>query len=182
MRKLIVQEFVTLDGFFAGPNGEIDWHIVDEEYDEYANRFLHSVDMLLFGKVTYQMMASYWPTAHHGIADFMNSISKVVVSTSLENAEWQNTRLVKENVVEEITRLKQQSAKDMAIFGSASLASTLLYADLIDEYQLTVAPVVLGEGKPLFRDVQDRINMKLLRTRTLQSGCIQLHYQPGAAH
>jgi len=178
MRKLIVQEMVTIDGFFAGLNGEIDWHRVDDEYEAYAIEFLHSLDALLFGRVTYQLMASYWPAVTHGIANRMNSIPKLVFSKTLERADWQNTRLVQENVVEEITRLKRQRGKDLAILGSANLASYLLQAGLIDEYQLTVVPIVLGEGKPLFQKAHERQNMRLQKLRALRSGCIQLHYKP----
>ncbi|MCD9022628.1 dihydrofolate reductase family protein [Cohnella silvisoli] len=181
MRKLIVQELVSIDGFFAGPNGEIDWHLVDDEYGEYAKDFLNSLDILLFGRATYQLMVSYWPTETNDFADIMNSIPKIVISKTLEKVDWQNTRLVNENIVEEITQIKQESGKDLAILGSADLASSLLNAGLIDEYQITVVPVVLGDGKPLFKDMHDRVNMKLLKSRVLHSGCIQLHYQPDGA-
>jgi dihydrofolate reductase len=178
MRKLIVQEMITIDGFFAGPNGEIDWHNVDDEYGEYAKNFLNSIDVLLFGRVTYQLMASYWPTASNDIAHKMNTIPKIVFSKTLKKVEWQNTRLVIEDVVEEIKNLKQQPGKDLAILGSADLASNLMNAGLIDEYQITVVPVVLGNGKPLFKDTHDRVTMKLLNSKTLRSGSVQLFYQP----
>jgi len=180
LRKLIVQEMITLDGYFAGPNGEIDWHRVDdEEYGAFAAAFVHSVEALLFGRITYQLMADYWPKASDGIADRMNTMPKIVFSKTLEHADWQNTRLVKENIVEEIKHLKQQPGKDLAILGSANLASFLLNAGLIDEYHVTVVPVVLGQGEPLFKDIQQRTNMRLLKTNTLRSGCVQLFYRVG---
>jgi dihydrofolate reductase len=178
MRKLIVQELVSIDGFFAGPDGEIDWHRVDDEYRDYAKDFLNSLDALLFGRVTYQLMASYWPTASNDIADKMNTLTKIVFSKTLEEVEWQHTRLVKENVVEEITHRKQQQGKDMAILGSADFASYLMHAGLIDEYHITVVPVVLGNGMPLFKNIHERVNMKLVKSRTLgSSGSVQLFYQ-----
>jgi dihydrofolate reductase len=178
MKKLIVQELVSLDGFFAGPHGEIDWHCVDDEYGEYAKDFLNSVDVLLFGRVTYQLLASYWPTASDDISHKMNTLSKIVFSKTLEKVEWQNTRLIKENVVEQITHLKQQQGKDLAILGSADLASYLMNAGLIDEYHITVVPVVLGNGIPLFKDIHESVNMKLLKSKTLNSsGNVQLFYQ-----
>lgn len=178
MRKLIVQELVSIDGFFAGPNGEIDWHNVDNEYSEYAKDFLNSLDVLLFGRVTYELMASNWPTASDDIAHKMNTLPKIVFSKTLKKVEWQNTRLIIENAVEEIKNLKQQPGKDLAILGSADLVSYLMNAGLIDEYQITVVPVVLGNGKPLFKDIHDRVTMKLLKSKTLRSGSVQLFYQP----
>jgi len=127
MGKLIVQELVSIDGFFAGPNGEIVWHLVDDEYSEYAKDFLNSLDILLFGRATYQLMVSYWPTASNDIADIMNSIPKIVISKTLETADWQNTRLINENIAEEITQLKQEPGKNLAILGSADLASSLSF-------------------------------------------------------
>jgi dihydrofolate reductase len=174
---------VTLDGFFAGPNGEIDWHVVDDEFNEYADDFLSSVDTLLFGRVTYQLMADYWPspsatTDDPIIADKMNQLHKIAFSKTLEKVEWNNSRLVKGNITEEIAKLKQQPGKDMAIFGSGSIVSTLTQLGLIDEYRIMVNPVVLGNGKPLFKDIHDKLNLKLLRTKTFRSGNIMLCYQP----
>ena len=129
MRKVLVSEMVTLDGYFAGPNGEIDWHHVDAEFNEFAIDQLNHVDTLLFGRVTYQMMASYWPTPlaiRHDpiVADKMNSLSKVVFSKTLEKVDWSNTRLVRGEVAAEIARLKKEPGLDLVIFGSGSLVST----------------------------------------------------------
>lgn len=182
MRKIIFQMMVTLDGFFAGPNGEIDWHVVDEEFNEYAFNFLNSLDMLLFGRVTYQGMANYWPTpaAKHDdpiISSKMNSISKVVFSTTLDKVEWENTRLVKENVLEEVLKLKLQSGKDIAIFGSSNFSLTLVKHHLIDEYRIIVNPVLLGKGKPLFMGLEEKIKLKLTHTQSLRSGDVILYYR-----
>ena len=183
MRRIIFQNMVSLDGYFEGPNREIDWHLVDAEFNEFANDFLKSVDTLLFGRVTYEGMASYWPTemAVHDdptIARLMNSLAKVVVSTTLKKVEWNNTRLIRENVIEEISRLKQQPGKDIAIFGSSDLAVSLIQAGLIDEIRIFINPVILGGGKPLFKGIKNRLKLKLLSTKVFQSGNVLLSYQP----
>ena len=128
MRKVLFFMLTSLDGFFVGPNHDISWHHVDEEFNDFAIQQLQEFDLLLFGRVTYQMMASYWPTegAIHDdpiVAGKMNSIRKIVVSNTLSQVGWDNTRLVKENVIEEISTLKQQPGKDIAIFGSSDLNS-----------------------------------------------------------
>jgi dihydrofolate reductase len=182
MRKIILFNMVTLDGFFEGPNREIDWHHVDEEFNGFAIDQLNSADGLLFGRVTYEMMASYWPTSAATtndpiVAGKMNALSKFVFSRTLKKAEWNNTKLVKENIAEEISKLKQQPGKDLLLFGSADLASTLTQLGLIDEYRIMINPVVLGSGKPLFQGIKDKVNLKLLKTRTFRSGNVLLYYQ-----
>jgi dihydrofolate reductase len=187
LRKVILSNMVTLDGFFEGPNKELDWHIVDEEFNQYANDLLSNVDALLFGRVTYQLMADYWPAAATNpstsksdleIADKMNNLPKIVFSKTLQKVEWKNTRLVKENIAEEISKMKQESGKDMVIFGSGSIVTTLMQLGLIDEYRIIVNPVVLGSGKPLFKGINDKQNLKLLKTKVLGSGIVILYYQP----
>jgi dihydrofolate reductase len=183
MRKLIFFMLTTLDGFYEGPNKEIDWHNVDEEFNEFAIEQLNSVDVLLFGRVTYELMASYWPTPAATtndpiVADKMNSLPKIVFSKTLSSVEWQNTRLVKENIAEEISKLKQQPGKDLIIFGSSDLAATLIQHGLIDEYRIMVNPVVLGNGKSLFKGINHKLNLKLLKTKTFRSGNVLLYYQP----
>ena len=191
MRKLFSFNMVTLDGFFEGPNREIDWHNVDTEdgeFNEFAVEQLNAMDTLLFGRVTYQLMASYWPTptALEGdpiVAELMNRLPKVVVSRTLDKVEWNNTRLVKDHVAEEILKLKQQPGKDIALFGSANLMSTLMQLDLIDEHRIMVNPVLLGDGNPLFKKAKDRQSLKLIRTRTIRSGNVLLCYRPdGSRH
>lgn len=181
MRKLIMWNMVTLDGFFEGAkSGDIDWHEYawGEELDQFSIEQLKSVDMLLFGRVTYQGMAEYWSSAKGEIADFMNNIPKVVFSRTLNKAEWKNTRLVKAHTEGEVAKLKQQPGKDMLIFGSANLCSTLMQNNLIDEYRLGITPVVLGGGHPLFKLNPDRMYMKLLEVRQFTTGCVMLRYQP----
>jgi dihydrofolate reductase len=183
MRKVILFNVTTLDGFFADANGAIDWHVVDEEFHAFGLQQLDSVDTILFGRVTYQLMVSYWPTEaaikrDPAIADRMNQMAKIVFSRTLEKAEWTNSRLVKEKVAEEVARLKQKSGKDMIIFGSANFASTLTQNRLIDEYRMMVSPIVLGSGLPLFQGVTGRLPMKLLDTKVFRSGNVLLAYQP----
>ncbi len=172
---------VTLDGFFEGSKSwEIDWHnyVWGEELEQLSIEQSRSADMLLFGRVTYQGMAAYWSSEKGEIADFMNNIPKIVFSRTLEKAEWTNTRLVKENAEQEVARLKQQSGKDLFIFGSANLSSTLTQHGLIDEYRLGITPVILGGGNPLFKPTPQRMKMKLLEARPLKSGCVIVRYQP----
>jgi dihydrofolate reductase len=187
MRKVILSNMVTLDGFFEGPNKELDWHIVDEEFNQYANDLLSNVDALLFGRVTYQLMADYWPAAATNpstpksdveIADKMNNLPKIVFSKTLQEVKWNNSRLVKDNIAEEISKMKQQPGKDMVIFGSGSIVSTLMQHGLIDEYRIIMNPIVLGKGNSLFKGIKDKHNLKLLKTKVLGSGVVILYYEP----
>lgn len=183
MRKVIFFILTSLDGFFEGPERDINWHNVDEEFNEFAIQQTGEFGALLFGRVTYELMASYWPTdvAKRNdpiIAGLMNSLPKIVFSKTLEKAGWDNTKLVKDNFVEEVLRLKQQPGKDIAIFGSSDLAVTFMEHDLIDEYRIMVNPIVLGNGKPLFQGIKSKLNLKLLKTRTFNSGNILLYYEP----
>jgi dihydrofolate reductase len=181
MRRLIIWNMVTLDGFFEGPKTwEIDWHehVWGEELEQLSIDQLKSADMLLFGRVTYQGMASYWPSATGEVTDIMNSISKVVFSRTLAQVEWNNTRLVKADAQGEVAKLKQQPGKDLFIFGSADLSSTLMRHGLIDEYRLGLTPLVLGGGNPLFKPGPQRLRMRLLEARPLKSGCVILRYEP----
>jgi len=183
MRKIIVSNYITLDGFFAGPNGEFDWFVWDEETAEYSKSLLKSIDTILFGRVTYELMAGYWPTASPPaedpvIIDAMNNLPKIVFSKTLDKVEWKNSRLVKENIAGEVATLKQQPGKDMVIYGSGGIVTTLTQLGLIDEYRIFVNPVVLGSGKPLFKGFKDRLNLKLLTTKTFNCGVVLLHYQP----
>ena len=183
MRKLFSFNMVSLDGFFEGPNRDITWHLVDDEFNQFAIEQTSGVDTLLFGRVTYELMASYWPTSaaiidDPIIADLMNGLPKIVFSRTLQKAEWNNTRLVKDHIAEEITRLKGQPGKDLAIFGSANLLSSLIQMDLVDEHRIIVNPIVLGKGTPLFQGIIERLELKLLKTKVFASGNVLLYYQP----
>jgi len=183
MRKILVFNMVSLDGYFEGPSREIDWHNVDAGFNEYAVEMLDSVDTLVFGRVTYELMASYWPTPEAMKSDplvavRMNNLPKVVFSRTLDKAEWHNTGLVKDNIEEEIMTMKQQPSKDLVILGSGSIVSQLAQRGLIDEYRIMVNPVILGNGNPLFKGIKDRLTLNLLETRTFRSGNVLLCYEP----
>jgi dihydrofolate reductase len=183
MRKIFLFMMVSLDGYYEGPNGDLSWHNVDEEFNEFAIQQTREVGMLLFGRKTYEGMASYWPTEaaisnDPVVAGLMNNLPKIVISTTLGSAEWENTRLVKENVAEEISKLKQGPGKDIAIFGSSDLAVSLAQMGLVDEYRIMVNPIILGAGKPLFRGAREKIGLKLIETRTFRSGNVLLYYVP----
>ncbi len=183
MRTLFMFNMMTLDGFFAGPHQELDWHNVDEEFNEFAIAQLDEIGAILFGRVTYQFMASYWPTelAKNDdpiVAEKMNALPKIVFSRTLETVDWNNSVLIRENIAEEVSKLKQQPGKDLAIFGSGDLVSALANLSLIDEYRVIVNPVLLGNGKPLFKDIGTRLNLKHVRTTTFRSGNVLLCYQP----
>ncbi len=178
MRRVIVSNLVTLDGYYEGPGHELDWHVVDDEFLAYAKDMLRDADSLLFGAVTYQLMAGYWPTApRHEIADQMNGLPKIVFSKTLKSADWNNSQLVSGNAAEEISRLKRLPGKDLIILGSSHLASFLLTQGLIDEYRVILIPVLIGNGKPLFPGLKQEIRLKLANTRQFTSGVIVLYYQ-----
>lgn len=183
MRKVTVFNFVTLNGYFKGPNGDISWHRHGAEEGEYAAEGLQSGNTLLFGRVTYEMMASYWPTPDAIknapiVAEGMNNADKIVFSRTLKKAEWKNTGLVKENIVEEIRKMKQMPGKDMTLLGSGSILTQFAEQGLIDEYQLMLDPVALGDGTPIFKDIKHKLDLKLTGTRTFKSGVVLLCYQP----
>jgi dihydrofolate reductase len=183
MRKLFSFNMISLDGFFEGPDRDINWHKVDDEFNEFAIEQTSSVAALLFGRVTYQLMESYWPTPDAlkndpVIAGLMNSLPKIVFSRTLEKVDWNNSRLVRENISEEITSLKKQTGKDVAVFGSANLLFTLMELDLVDEHRVMINPVLLGKGNSLFGSLKDRVNLRLLKSRTFKSGNILLYYEP----
>jgi dihydrofolate reductase len=169
---------MSLDGYFEGPNHELDWFVTDEEFFDYARNMLNSVDTILFGRLTYEMMAGYWPSAPPDeIAEKMNSLPKIIFSSTLSKLEWNNSRLINGNAVEEVYRLKQQQGGDMVVLGSATLASSLLQADLIDEYRVIVNPVLVGSGNSLFRGIKEMVKLKLLGVRPFASGVVMLSYR-----
>lgn len=183
MRKLIMWNLMTLDGYFEGPNHDIGWHgdVWGEELQQVSTEQLHAAGALLFGRVTYELMANYWPSARGEsaeIADFMNGLPKIVASRTLEKADWHNTRLVRDNVPEEIARLKAESGGDIFIFGSADLSASLIPHGLIDEFRVCVVPTVLGSGSPLFKASPERLKLRLLEARPLKAGAVILRFQP----
>ena len=186
MRKVILLMHVSLDGFVAGRNGEMNWITIDDEIFKDANDLANSADLALFGRTTYTMMESYWPSVLTNsnstereleYAMWMENVSKIVFSTTLDKVEWNNTRLIKENITEEMMQLKQEPGMNMIIFGSPGLAHSFMERGLIDAYRVNVNPVVLGDGVPLFKNIRDRVNLKLSRSRTFPSGVLGLLYE-----
>ncbi len=183
MRKIIVQEMLSADGFFCGPDGEIDWHNVDAEFNEMAIAFLDTVDTLVFGRVTYDLMASWWPKPEALkddpiVASKMNALAKFVYSQTVEKAEWNNTTMHGAIDAEEIRAMKASPGKDIAIFGSGTIVAAFARQGLIDEYRFIVNPVVLGAGKTLFATAPDRHKLRLLGTREFSSGNVLSRYMP----
>ena len=183
MRRLYSFLMTTLDGFYEGPNQEFHFWTTDDEFNRFAVGQLHDSDILLFGRVTYEGMASYWPTQGAReddpvVAELMNTMPKLVVSTTLTSAEWNNTTLLGGDVAEELAKLKQQPGKDLAVMGSPSLTASLIRMRLLDELRVMVNPVALGNGRSLFRSSDRELPLKLLQTRTFSSGNVLLTYQP----
>jgi dihydrofolate reductase len=180
LRRLIASEMVTVDGFFAGANGELDWFVQGEELDEFANNLLDSVDTILYGRVTYQMMAGYWPHARGSFADRTNRLPKLVFSSTLDETpwgEWDNAKPLKGALAGEVAKLKNEPGSDLVIYGSGSVVQALTRLGAIDEYRLVVNPVLLGAGRPLFDGVAERRNLRLTESVSWPSGCVALTYQ-----
>jgi dihydrofolate reductase len=185
MRKLVWSMLTSLDGFIEGTHGD-DWVIADDELHEYSAAQMRAADAILFGRVTYQIFGDFWPTAAtnpnstRGMIDFANAINrsglgKFVFSKTLDRADW-SARLLRDIVPEEIVKMKEQPGQNIEIAG-ASIGSALAGMGLIDEYELLVHPVVLGSGKPMFKDIRQQLNLKLLETQTFRSGVVVLRYQ-----
>jgi dihydrofolate reductase len=183
MRKLIYSMTVSLDGFIADPNGEIDWSAPDEELHRFHNQRVREIGAHLLGRRLYEVML-YWETAEENpaasdyeleFARIWKAIPRIVFSKTLEKVEG-NARLVRDDVAGEVTRLKQEPGKDLAV-GGAGLASTLIDLGLVDEYQLFVSPVVLGGGTPFFPPLEKAINLELVETRTFDSPAVYLRYR-----
>jgi len=183
MGKLLAFNFVTLNGFYKGSQGDVSWHKDnDPEKTEYALEGLKSGATLVFGRVTYEMMAAFWPSPDAlkyapAMAEGMNKAEKIVFSRTLKKADWNNTRIVSSNMAEEIKKLKQ-SGKDMALMGSGSIITQLAEQGLIDEYQLMIDPVVIGQGTPVFNNIAHKLELELIRTKTFKSGVVILSYRP----
>ena len=183
MKKLKVFNFITLDGYFAGAEKDISWHRHDEETNAYAHDMLSLDDTLLFGRVTYDLMASYWPTPFAIkndpiMAERMNNADKIVFSQTLKKTEWINTSIVHDNIVDELHKLKQIPGKNMTILGSGSIVTQLAQSGLIDEYQIMVDPVILGGGTSICKGINHVLNLKLTSTRTFRNGNVLLCYLP----
>ncbi len=176
----------SLDGFVAGTNGEMNWIHADEEIFEFAGNQTDLADTALYGRVTYEMMDNYWPTAgdepnaskhdkQH--SQWYNTTPKVVLSTTLQEGDLQNTKVIAGNVAGEVSKLKQSEGKNIIIFGSPRAAHSLMEANLIDEFWLFINPVLLGSGIPMFNKIKERIGLKLVASNSFQSGVVCLHYE-----
>jgi dihydrofolate reductase len=183
MPRVLVFNQVSLDGYFTDRNGDMSWaHKDDPEWTAFASENAKGGGTLLFGRKTYEMMANFWPTKAAmeqmpAVAKGMNDMQKVVFSRTLDKAAWKNTKLVKGDLVAEVRKMKKAPGTDMVILGSGTIVSQLTQAGLIDEYQLVVDPVVLGEGRTLFEGVKDKLNLKRTNARTFGNGNVVLTYQ-----
>ncbi len=183
MGKLSSFQFLTLNGYYKGANNDTSWHQHGGEESDYANEGLQSNSILLFGRTTYEMMAGFWPTPQAlesmpEMARGMNASEKIVVSSSLQKASWNNSRIIKGNLEAAITQLKKESKKDITILGSGSIVRQLASAGLIDEYQVMIDPVALGQGTSLFEGISDQLDLQLIHHRVFNSGVVLLSYQP----
>jgi dihydrofolate reductase len=188
MRKLIVFNHVTLDGYFVSANGDMRWAATgndDPEYSAFVAENASGGGELLFGRITYAMMASYWPTPiadqhNPAVAKGMNSMAKVVFSKTLDHASWNNTRLIKGDLVTEVRKLKEEPGPGMAIMGSGSIVAQLALENVIDEYQLMMNPLALGAGRSLFDGIREQLSLKLTRSRAFNNGKVFVCYEPAA--
>lgn len=187
MPRLIVFNSVTLDGYFAGPNGDLSWahrDRPDAEWDAFVAGNASGGGRLLLGRKTYELMASYWPTPKAvkndpAVAEGMNRLEKIVFSRTLKQASWSNTKLSRGNLVEEVRRMKKEPGEGIAILGSGSIVSQLAPEGLIDEYQLVVNPVVLGAGRTMFDGIPEKLPLRRTNVRTFGNGNVLLCYEPG---
>ena len=199
MRRIVTFDWLTADGYFAGPDGNLDWVVPDDEQAKAAAAGIAGIDTVLFGRRTYELFEGFWRHAlddsagvadphrpgarsreHRTIAVALNEMTKLVFSRTLKDVTWRNSRLVRELDPRAIETLKQQPGKDMIIFGSGSIVSQLTDAGLIDEYQLAVCPVFIGSGRPLLSGVSKRVRLALAESRPLPSGDVLLRYARAA--
>ena len=186
MRKLAVFNSVTVDGYFVDMKGDMSWaHKDDPEWNGFVADNARGEAILVFGRVTYEMMASWWPTPQAAqsmpvVADRMNRLQKVVFSRTLDRASWRNTKLVKGDMVATIRGMKQESGNDLVILGSGSIVAQLAQEGLIDEFQIALNPIALGAGRTMFAGIRQRLNLKLTQTRSFANGNVFLRYEPMA--
>jgi dihydrofolate reductase len=189
MRRLLVSNLMSLDGYVSGPEGELDWFVSEgwlkgTEFGDYARNLISSVDAVLLGRRTYENFFSYWPRATDDdpvITERINNLPKVVFSRTLKKVEWgkwNNARLVKDNASEEVSRMKSESGWDLVIYGSAGLVSDLMKHGLVDEFQIFLQPVVLGRGTQEFQSLGERHKLSLISAKPFKSGAVALYYQP----
>lgn len=188
MRRLVMFNLVSVDGYFAGEDGSLDWQVVDEEFNKAAVLMIESFDAILFGRVTYELFESFWPLAETDpntsdedkvIAQKINAMKKFVISESLPQVTWNNTTLIRNNMLEEVKKLKQSEGGDIVIYGSGSLVRALTNVSLIDEYRFMVNPIILGSGKLLFHDM-NTLRLKKIAEQPFASGNVLLTYVRGS--
>ena len=186
MRRLIVFNMISLDGYFVDENGDMSWAHSDRSNDAEFNEFVQNNAKgggeLLFGRKTYELMASYWPTPaamnnDPVVAEGMNNMTKVVFSRTMDKAAWKNTRFVRGNIAEEMRKMKNEPGKDMVIMGSGEIISQLAPEGLIDEYQILVIPIVLGKGRTMFEGIKEKMRLKLVKSRIFLNGNVFLCYE-----
>ncbi|WP_183577924.1 dihydrofolate reductase family protein [Mucilaginibacter sp. X5P1] len=183
MAKLSVFNFASLNGYYKGPNGDISWHRHGAEEAEFSAESMQSKNILLFGRVTYDMMVSFWPTPMAlerapREAKSINDAEKIVFSTAMDKADWNNTRIINGDIINEVKKMKQTSPHDMTILGSGSIIVQLAEAGLIDEYQIMFDPVVLGDGGSMFKGMKHKLDLDLISAKTFKSGTVLLSYKP----
>src|SRR5579863_3553175 len=185
MRKIFLFMMVSLDGYFEGPGHDLSWHHVDEEFNEFAQVQMKEAETILFGRRTYQLMESYWPSKagledDPEVAQLMNNTPKVVVSHSLENITetkvWKHVRLINDNVEDQIKRLKNEKGGDIILLASSNLCVSLLELGLLDEVRIMINPIVIGKGTPLFQGLKNKVSFNLQKTRNFRNGNILLTY------
>ena len=184
MRKLTAFNFISLNGMYKGADDDISWHRHGEEEGEYSAQSLKADNILLFGRTTYEMMASWWPTpmaaeAFPEVARMMNTAEKIVFSNVIEEPRWHNTTAMSGDIVAQVRAMKAQPGKDMTILGSGTIVSQFAEAGLIDEYRIMIDPVVLSGGTGIFSHMQQGLELKLTGTKVFKSGTVLLTYHPG---
>lgn len=182
MSTLTVFNFLTLNGFYKDASNDISWHSHGEEEGDFSAEMLQQNNILLFGRVTYEMMFSFWPTemALHSmpdVAEGMNTAEKIVFSKTLQKAHWNNTTIVKDDIIEKVRSLKNSSKKDLTILGSGSIVTQFAEAGLIDTYQIMIDPTAIGKGTPMFHNMKQDLHLKLTQTKIFKSGSVLLCYE-----
>lgn len=186
MRKLLVFNHVSLDGYFVDMNGDMSWAKADHqdaEWNEFVSGNAGGGGTMIFGRITYELMASFWPTPFAienmpAVAEGMNRMPKILFSRTLNEASWNNTKLVKGNIAAEMRKLKQEPGDGMVIMGSGTIISQFAQEGLIDEYQIVVNPIALGKGRTMFEGIEEKLNLKLITSRAFRNGNVLLSYEP----
>lgn len=188
MRRIIVDCLISLDGYLADANGEIDWFTQEEGFNQsegegWSLELLRRADTILFGRVTFEGMAEFWPSewARQNMAEIashLNGSAKIVFSRSLKTTAWENTTIIPTPQKEVVVELKQRAGRDILVLGSSSIVSSLMRDGLIDEYRIRIVPVVLGAGRPLFKDQMERHQLRLISCRVFRTGVLAVHYEP----